>query len=297
MAARVASTLANRVAVVTGSTSGIGLATARRLAAHGADVVLNGFGSAAEIDAARAGVEADFGVRTAYDAADLMDADGAAELVSRAERDMGRVDILVNNAGIQHVAPVHEFPVDRWDAIIALNLSAVFHTTRAALPGMYDRGFGRIINVASVHGLVASKHKSAYVAAKVSTRLPPRARARDVGPRSMLTPRATLSRAQHGVVGLTKATALEAAGTGVTANAICPGWVLTPLVQAQVDARAEQEGLSNSEAAEALLKEKQPSLEFVQPDALGDLAAFLASDSASGMTGASLPVDGGWTSQ
>lgn len=259
--------LRGKVAVVTGSTSGIGLGIARVLAGAGADLVLNGFGDAAGIERLRAGMAEEFGIRVLYDGADLSDPDQAFALPGRAERELGRLDILVNNAGIQHTAPIRDFPRDRWDAVIAINLSSAFHGMKAAIPGMTARGWGRIINIASAHGLVASADKSAYVAAK------------------------------HGVVGLTKVAAIELAGTGVTCNAICPGWVLTPLVQKQLDARAAREGITVEEATKDLLSEKQPLTQFTTPEGLGALALFLCSDAASTMTGTALPMDGGWTAQ
>ncbi|HYD71347.1 3-hydroxybutyrate dehydrogenase [Azospirillum sp.] len=259
--------LKGKVAVVTGSTSGIGLGIARALAGQGANVVLNGFGDAGEIERLRSGLEAEFGVRAAYHGADLSKAEEIEALVAHAESTLGPVDVLVNNAGIQHVASIEDFPVERWDAVIAINLTAVFHGSRLVLRGMKERGWGRIINIASAHGLVASVQKSAYVAAK------------------------------HGVVGLTKVTALETAGTGVTCNAICPGWVLTPLVQKQIDALAASKGLSPDAARAELLGAKQPSGQFVTPDQLGALAVFLCSDAAAQMTGAALPMDGAWTAQ
>jgi len=258
--------LQGKVAIVTGSTSGIGLGVAHALAAEGADIVLNGFGDAAAIDAVRKEVGAR-GVKVAYSAADMSKPAEIAGMVEYATRELGRVDILINNAGIQFTAPVEEFPVERWDAIIAINLSAVFHGIRAALPQMKKRNWGRIVNIASTHGLVASTNKVAYVAAK------------------------------HGVVGLTKVVALETATTGVTCNAICPGWVLTPLVQKQIDAIAARDNVSNAEARARLLGEKQPSQEFATPEQLGALAAFLCSDKAAQIRGAALPVDGGWTAQ
>jgi 3-hydroxybutyrate dehydrogenase len=221
-------TLNGKVAIVTGSTSGIGLGIARQFAAAGADVVLNGFGDAGEIERLQRDISDECRVRTAYSGADMTKPDQIAGMVQQATRDLGRVDILVNNAGIQHVAPVHEFPADRWDAVIAINLSAAFHASKAALPQMLERNWGRIINIASAHGLVVSANKSAYVAAK------------------------------HGIVGLTKVTALETATTGVTCNAICPGWVLTPLVQKQIDDRAAREGITVAQAKHDLLAEKQP---------------------------------------
>ncbi|HEY0835323.1 MAG TPA: 3-hydroxybutyrate dehydrogenase [Azospirillum sp.] len=259
--------LKGKVAIVTGSTSGIGLGIARALAGQGADVVLNGFGDADGIERLRAALEAEFGVRAAYHGADLSKPEEIEALVAHAEAVLGRVDVLVNNAGIQHVASIEDFPVERWDAVIAINLTAVFHGTRLVLRGMKERGWGRVINIASAHGLVASAQKSAYVAAK------------------------------HGVVGLTKVTALETAGTGVTCNAICPGWVLTPLVQKQIDALAASNGLSADAARAELLGAKQPSGQFVTPDQLGALAVFLCSDAAAQMTGAALPMDGAWTAQ
>jgi 3-hydroxybutyrate dehydrogenase len=256
--------LKHKVAVVTGSTSGIGLGLARQLAAAGADLMINGFGDAAEIEALRQELASTYGVRVAYNGADLSVAAQATGLIESSLRELGSVDILVNNAGIQYVSPVHQFPLERWDAVIAINLTAVFLTTRAALPGMKERGWGRIINIASVHGLVASADKAAYVASK------------------------------HGVVGLTKTVALETATSGITCNAICPGWVLTPLVQKQIDTLAAKEGLSIEEAKTKLLSEKQPSLQFATPEQLGGLAVFLCSDAAAQMTGVALPMDGGW---
>lgn len=259
--------LKGKVAVVTGSTSGIGLGIATALAAQGADIVLNGFGDAAEIEKVRAGLAAQHGVKVLYDGADLSKGDAVRGMVDNAVRQMGRIDILVNNAGIQHTALIEDFPTEKWDAILALNLSAVFHGTAAALPHMKKQGFGRIINIASAHGLVASANKSAYVAAK------------------------------HGVVGFTKVTALEAAGQGITANAICPGWVRTPLVEKQISALAEKNGVDQETAARELLSEKQPSLQFVTPEQLGGTAVFLASDAAAQITGTTVSVDGGWTAR
>ena len=256
-----------KVAVVTGSTSGIGLGIATALAGQGADIVLNGFGDAQEIERIRSRLEAEFSVRVTHDGADLSRGEAVREMIDRAVEKMGRIDILVNNAGIQHTASIEEFPVEEWDAILALNLSAVFHATAAALPYMKQQGSGRIINIVSVHGLVASVNKSAYVAAK------------------------------HGVVGFTKATALETVGTGITANAICPGWVRTALVEKQITALAEREGVDQASAARALLAEKQPTLQFVTPEQLGAMVVFLASDAAAQMTGTALPLDGGWTAR
>jgi 3-hydroxybutyrate dehydrogenase len=259
--------LNGRTALVTGSTSGIGLGIARALAAQGAAVMLNGFGDAAEIEATRAALAAEFGGPVLHDGADLSQAAACEALVRRTEADLGAVDILVNNVGIQHVAPTEDFPPETWDTILAVNLSSYFHTTRAALPGMQRRGWGRIVNTASVHGLVASVHKAAYVAAK------------------------------HGVVGLTKVVALENAERNLTCNAICPGWVDTPLVQAQVQARAEQAGGDLEAGKRSLLGEKQPSKRFASPEDIGALAVFLCSEAAHNITGAALPVDGAWTAQ
>jgi len=259
--------LKNKVAVVTGSTSGIGLAIARGLAAQGCKVVLNGLGEADAIERERTSIERDYGVAARYDGADLSSGEAVRGLVAATLDAWGRVDILVNNAGIQHTALIEDFPPERWDAIIALNLSAVFHGTAAALPAMKRQGWGRIINIASAHGLVASERKAAYVAAK------------------------------HGVVGLTKVTALETAGSGVTANAICPGWVRTPLVEKQITALASKLGVDQEAAARELLAEKQPSLQFVTPEQLAATAVFLASDAAAQISGASLSVDGGWTAR
>jgi 3-hydroxybutyrate dehydrogenase len=255
--------LTGKTALITGSTSGIGLGIAKTLAAHGANIVLNGFG---DVDAARREFR-DLKIQIAYHPADMSKPEQIADMVAHAERTMGRIDILVNNAGIQHVANVEDFPIDKWDAIIAINLTSAFHTTRLALPGMKARNWGRILNIASVHGLVASAAKSAYVAAK------------------------------HGLVGFTKAVALETATTGVTANAICPGWVLTPLVQQQVDARAAKDGVDGEEAKRRLLAEKQPSLQFTTTTQLGELALFLCSAGADNIRGAAFNVDGGWAAQ
>ena len=259
--------LKGKVALVTGSTSGIGLGIAQSFAVRGASVILNGFGDAQEIEAIRLNMARTHHVEVDFEAADLSKPDEIEAMVKRIEARHGAINILVNNAGIQHVSPIETFPTERWDAVIALNLSAVFHLTRCVLPRMKQFAYGRIINIASAHGLVGSADKSAYVAAK------------------------------HGVVGLTKVTALEMATTGITCNAICPGWVLTPLVQKQIDARASGSGISQQEAKLALLGEKQPSLEFVTPEQLGELAAFLCSDAASQVRGAAWTMDGGWTAQ
>jgi 3-hydroxybutyrate dehydrogenase len=256
-----------RTAVVTGSTSGIGLGIARALAAAGANVMLNGFGEQSAIASLQSGLTSEFDVRVSFHPADMSRPAEIADMIEGANRELGQVDILVNNAGIQHTAAVVEFPPERWDAIVAINLSSNFHAIRAALPQMLQRNWGRIINIASVHGLVASAAKSAYVAAK------------------------------HGVLGLTKVVALETARTGVTCNAICPGWVLTPLVQKQIDDLAVREGIPVGTARERLLLEKQPSCEFATPDQIGQLAAFLCSGAADQIRGATVSVDGGWTAQ
>ncbi len=259
--------LRNRSAIVTGSTSGIGLGIARALAADGANVMLNGFGDPGEIERLRKGLAAEFKVKVAFSGADISQAEQINDMVRYAAKELGSVDILVNNAGIQHTAPVEEFADERWDAVIAINLSSNFHAIKAALPGMKARDWGRIINIASAHGLVASTHKAAYVAAK------------------------------HGVLGLTKVVALETATTGITCNAICPGWVLTPLVQRQIDERAARAKISVERAKMELLSEKQPSLEFATPEQIGAAAVFLCSEGAAQIRGVALPVDGGWTAQ
>ncbi|WP_287926177.1 3-hydroxybutyrate dehydrogenase [Diaphorobacter sp.] len=259
--------LNGKTALVTGSTSGIGLGIAKALARQGANIVLNGFG---DVDGPRAEVLAAgeaAGARVAYHGADMSRPAEIEDMLKYAASQFGRVDILVNNAGIQHVASVQDFPVEKWDAIIAINLTSAFHTTRLALPGMLANDWGRIINVASVHGLVGSAQKSAYVAAK------------------------------HGIVGLTKVTALETAPTGVTCNAICPGWVLTPLVQKQVDAKAAALGISNDEAKKVLLGEKEPSMQFTTPEELGELAVFFCSAAANNVRGVAWNMDGGWVAQ
>ena len=255
--------LKGKTALVTGSTSGIGLGIAKALARQGANIVLNGFGDHAT---PQAEIQA-LGVKTAYHGADMSKPAEIEDLMKFSAQQFGRVDILVNNAGIQHVAPIEQFPVERWDAVIAINLSSAFHTTRLALPAMQAANWGRIINVASVHGLVASVQKAAYVAAK------------------------------HGIVGLTKVTALENATSGVTCNAICPGWVLTPLVQKQVDAKAAAMGLTNEEAIKLLLGEKEPSMQFTTPEELGELAVFFCSVAANNVRGVAWNMDGGWVAQ
>lgn len=255
--------LTGKTALVTGSTSGIGLGIAKALARQGANIVLNGFGDAAGPQAEVAAQ----GVKVGYHGADMSKPDEIEAMMTYAAKTFGQVDILVNNAGIQHVAKVQDFPVERWDAVIAINLSSAFHTSRLALPAMLKANWGRIINVASVHGLVGSAEKSAYVAAK------------------------------HGIVGLTKVTALETATSGVTCNAICPGWVLTPLVQKQVDAKAAAMKLSNEEATKLLLGEKEPSMQFTTPEELGELAVFFCSPAAGNVRGVAWNMDGGWAAQ
>ena len=259
--------LKGRSAIVTGSTSGIGLGIAQALAAQGANVLLNGFGNVPEINKLAAKMEAEFGVRVIYSGADMSRPAEIQTMVAEAASQLGGADILVNNAGIQHVAPVDEFPLDKWDQIIAINLTACFHTIRAALPHMKKRGWGRIVNIASAHGLVASPYKSAYIAAK------------------------------HGVVGLTKTVALETAKLAITCNAICPGYVRTPLVEKQIDDQAKVHGIARDEVIERVILERQPSKRFVGIDEVAALALFLCSEGAAGITGAALPIDGGWVAQ
>jgi 3-hydroxybutyrate dehydrogenase len=259
--------LKGKVAVVTGSTSGIGLGIAKVLAGQGADIVLNGFGDASEIQAIRADIGRTHGVQAVYDCADMSKGNAVRCLVKRTVEKLGRLDILVNNAGIQFTAPIEEFPAEKWDAILAINLSAAFHGIAAAVPQMKKQGWGRIINIASAHGLVGSTHKAAYVAAK------------------------------HGLVGLTKVVGLETAGTGITANAVCPGWVQTPLVEKQIADIASQKKISQQDAALGLLGEKQPSRTFVTPEQLGGTVAFLCSPMADQITGTAVAVDGAWTAQ
>lgn len=260
-------TLTGKGAIVTGSTSGIGKGIAEALAAAGAHVMLNGFGDAAEIEKQRAALAASAKVDVAYHGADMSKPAEIRDMVATAQKKFGGVDILVNNAGIQFVAPVEQFPDDRWDSIIAINLSSAFHTTKAALPGMRAAKWGRVINIASTHGLVASEQKSAYVSAK------------------------------HGIIGLTKTVGLETAGSGVTCVAICPGWVLTPLVQKQIDAKAAAEKLSADAAKMALLGEKQPSKEFTTPEQIAQTILFLCSPAADQITGSAIALDGGWLAQ
>ena len=260
-----ARSLAGRVSLVTGSTSGIGLGIARALAEAGSAVVLNGFGHAAEIAGIRDQMTEDYGVEVTYSAADMTNPEAIAEMIAATLAEHGRLDVLVNNAGIQFVAPLEQFPVEKWDAILSINLSSAFHTMRLALPAMRQNRFGRIINIASAHGLVASPFKAAYVAAK------------------------------HGIVGLTKVAALETAEEGITCNAICPGYVYTPLVEAQIDGQAKAHGISREQVIHDVLLAQQPNKRFATVEELGALTVFLASDTSSSITGIALPVDGGWT--
>ncbi len=261
------STLKGKSAIVTGSTSGIGLGIARRFAAQGADITLNGFGDRAEIDRLQGALAEEFGVRVIYSDADISIPEAVRGMVAKATEGFGKVDVLVNNAGIQYTAPVQDFPDEKWHQILAINLSGVFFGMKAVLPQMLERNWGRIINISSVHGMIASLNKAAYVAAK------------------------------HGVLGLTRVAALETAKTGVTVNSICPGWVLTPLVLKQIEDRAAAEGKSVEQAKVELLSEKQPSQQFVTPEQVGDLAVFLASPAADQLTGQAIAMDGGWTAQ
>jgi len=258
-------TLAGRVSLVTGSTSGIGLGIARALAAAGSEIILNGFGPPGSIAEAQAQIAAEFNVRVLHSPADMSKPASIREMVEKALASFGRLDVLVNNAGIQHVAPLQEFPPEKWDAILAINLSSAFHTCRLVLPSMIDHKWGRIINIASAHGLVGSPFKSAYVAAK------------------------------HGIVGLTKVIALETAEQGITCNAICPGYVYTPLVEAQIDGQAKAHGIPREQVIRDVLLAQQPNKRFATLKELGALAVFLASDGAASITGTALPVDGGWT--
>jgi 3-hydroxybutyrate dehydrogenase len=257
--------LTGRVSLITGSTSGIGLGIARALAAAGSAVVLNGFGKPDDIAEAQAGIASEFGVKVRYSPADMSKPEPIADMVAMALEQFGRVDVLVNNAGIQHVAPLEQFPTPKWDAILAINLSSAFHTTRAVLPSMRSNEFGRIINIASAHGLVASPFKAAYVAAK------------------------------HGIVGLTKVIALETAEANITCNAICPGYVYTPLVESQIDGQAKSHGIPREQVIRDVLLAQQPNKRFATVEELGALSVFLASDAAASITGTALPVDGGWT--
>jgi len=257
--------LAGKVSLVTGSTSGIGLGIARALAAAGSEIVLNGFGKPEEVADVQAQIAADFKVRVTFSPADMSKPAAIREMIEKTLRRSGRLDILVNNAGIQHVAPLQDFPPEKWDAILAIDLSSAFHTTRLALPSMLANKWGRIINIASAHGLVASPYKSAYVAAK------------------------------HGIVGLTKVTALETAEQGITCNAICPGYVYTPLVEAQIDGQAKAHNIQREQVIRDVLLAQQPNKRFATVEELGALSVFLASDAAASITGIALPVDGGWT--
>jgi 3-hydroxybutyrate dehydrogenase len=259
--------LAKKTAIVTGSTSGIGLAYARALAKEGATIVINGFGDADAIEAERAGIEKEFDVRCAYSAANMLKPDEIANMVKNTENEFGAIDILINNAGIQYVSPIDEFPVEKWDAIIAINLSAAFHTIRAALPGMKARGWGRVINTASAHALVASPFKVAYVSAK------------------------------HGIAGLTKTVALEVAEKGITVNAICPGYVWTPLVAAQIPDTMKARNMTEEQVKRDVLLAAQPTKKFVTVEQVAALAVFLCSDAAAAITGSLLPIDGGWTAE
>jgi 3-hydroxybutyrate dehydrogenase len=257
--------LDGKVAVVTGSTSGIGLGIARAMAAAGASVVLNGLGDAQAADAATRSIASDYGVRAHYSPADMADPNSIGDLVDGTLEAFGRLDILVNNAGIQHVSPVDRFPVEKWDAVLAINLSSAFHTIRLALPAMRREGGGRIVNIASAHALVGSPFKSAYVAAK------------------------------HGILGLTKVVALETAEDGITCNAICPGYVFTPLIEAQIEGQAKSHGIPREQVIRDVLLAQQPNKRFATVEEIGALAVFLASPAAASITGAALPVDGGWT--
>ena len=261
----VSPSLKGKVSLVTGSTSGIGLGIARALAGEGSDVVLNGFGKPEEIEAAREGLAKDYDVRVDYSGADMSSPGSIAEMIETTLRKFGRLDILVNNAGIQHVAPLQDFPPAKWDAILAINLSSAFHTTRLALPSMIANKWGRVINIASAHGLVGSAYKSAYVAAK------------------------------HGILGLTKVTALEVAEAGITCNAICPGYVYTPLVEAQIEGQAKSHGIPREQVIRDVLLAQQPNKRFATVEELGAFSVFLASDAAASITGTSIAVDGGWT--
>jgi 3-hydroxybutyrate dehydrogenase len=254
-----------KTALVTGSTSGIGLGIARTFAARGANIVLNGFGDADQIAQLRTEIAKAHGVNVMYDGADMSRADAIETMMARAIGEFGAIDLLVNNAGIQHVAPVDSFPLDKWNAILAINLSAAFHTTRLALPAMKRNGFGRIVNVASAHALVASPFKSAYVTAK------------------------------HGIAGLTKTVALEVAESGITVNAVCPGYVLTPLVQQQIPATAQARGISEEAVVRDVLLAAQPTKQFVTVEQVAAFTAFLCSADAASITGAVLPIEGGWT--
>lgn len=259
--------LKDKTALITGSTSGIGLGIAKTLAAAGANIILNGLGDAAEIEAIRAKLEKDHSIRAVYHAADMTKPEQIRDMCAKAAGLFGGVDILVNNAGIQYVSPVDDFPEEKWNAIIAINLSSAFHTTKACVPSMKEKGWGRIVNIASAHGLVASPFKSAYIAAK------------------------------HGIVGLTKTVALEVAEDNITCNAICPGYVLTPLVEGQIKDQAKAHNLPEDEVVEKIMLAPQPTKKFVQIEEVADLALFLCHDSAQGITGTTHSIDGGWTAR
>ncbi|MHC5655350.1 3-hydroxybutyrate dehydrogenase [Stappia sp. ICDLI1TA098] len=259
--------LKNKTALVTGSTSGIGLAIARIMARNGANVVINGFGDGDAIEKERSGIETEFGVKCVYSGADMTKGDEIADMMADAAKEFGAVDILVNNAGIQHVAPIEDFPIDKWNAIIAINLSSAFHTIHAAVPGMRKKGWGRIINTGSAHALVASPFKSAYVAAK------------------------------HGIAGLTKTVALEVAEAGITANAICPGYVWTPLVERQIPDTMKARHMTEEEVKRDVLLAAQPTKKFVTVDQVAEMALYLSSDAASCITGSMMQMDGGWVAQ
>lgn len=256
-----------KIALITGSTSGIGLGIAKRLAAAGHHIVMNGFGDAAVIESIRANLAREYGVEVRYSSADMSQADEITQMIKKVEEELGAIDILINNAGIQHVSPIEDFPIDRWNAILAINLSASFHTIQCALPQMKIKGWGRIINIASAHALVASPYKSAYVAAK------------------------------HGIAGLTKTVALETATQGITMNAICPGYVWTPLVEKQIPDTAKARGITEEQVINDVLLHSQPTKKFVTIEQVAALANFLASDDAASITGAIIPIDGGWTAQ
>jgi 3-hydroxybutyrate dehydrogenase len=260
-----ARSLTGKVSLITGSTSGIGLGIARALAAAGSEIVLNGFGKPEEVAATQKQVAEDFGVKVTFSGADMSKPDAIRAMMEQAQKDHGKVDIVVNNAGIQFVAALQDFPPEKWDAILAINLSSAFHTTRLALPGMVKNSWGRIINIASAHGLVASPFKAAYVAAK------------------------------HGMIGLTKVTALETAEQGITCNAICPGYVYTPLVEAQIEGQAKAHNIPRERVIKEILLAQQPNKQFATVEQLGALSVFLASNDGSTITGTALPVDGGWT--
>ncbi|MFN7038148.1 MAG: 3-hydroxybutyrate dehydrogenase [Alphaproteobacteria bacterium] len=259
--------LEGKIALITGSTSGIGLGIAKKLAESGCNIMLNGFGDIDEIHKLQHIIQEEYKVKVSYNAADMSKPEEIRNMIAQVTDELGGVDILVNNAGIQFVSPIHEFPEDKWDAILAINLSSAFHTMKSVIPIMREKSYGRIINIASAHGLVASPNKSAYVAAK------------------------------HGIVGLTKAVALENADLNITCNSICPGWVYTPLVKKQIEDKAEMHNISIEQATIELLSEKQPSLKFVATEEIGEIVKFLISNAARSITGTSISVDGGWTAR